>query len=123
MDQREKIRHIMLVLVFNIILPTADIGTDIRLIVRLLEKHKEEIKFCGIDTSEKRCTYYFESGEKNKPSKFQEIGLALLVPFLLNYVVCFITWFRLEKQKSRTFIVALLNLYPQFCKLTSAKEI
>ena len=87
----------MIVLVFNIVLPTADIGTDVRLIARLLEK--------------------YELDQENN-LKFQEIGLALLMPCLLNYVVCFITWFRLEKQqKSKTFIVALLNLYPQFCKL------
>ena len=38
----------------------------------------------------------------------------MLTPFLLNYIVCFITFLRKEKNKKFTFIFALLNIYPQF---------
>ena len=36
------------------------------------------------------------------------------VPFLLNYIVSFITWYRMEKYKTWTFVLPLLNVYPIF---------
>ena len=46
----------------------------------------------------------------------------MLIPFLLNYIVCFITFLRKEKNKKFTFIFALLNLYPQFGMRTIIKR-
>ena len=40
----------------------------------------------------------------------------MLIPLLLNYIVCFITFLRKEKKKKLVFIFALLNIYPQFGK-------
>ena len=40
----------------------------------------------------------------------------LLVPFLLNYVACWYTFYREARYKKYTFIFPLLNLYPQFGK-------
>ena len=45
-----------------------------------------------------------------------KMATAMLIPFLLNYIVCFITFLRKEKNKKFTFIFALLNHYPQFGK-------
>ena len=42
------------------------------------------------------------------------MATAMLIPFLLNYIVCFITFLRKDKNKKFTFIFALLNIYPQF---------
>merc|ERR1719219_3400124 len=42
------------------------------------------------------------------------MATAMLIPFLLNYVFCWITFFRKEKNKKYTFIFALLTIYPQF---------
>merc|ERR1719510_2324590 len=42
------------------------------------------------------------------------MATAMLIPFLLNYVFCWITFLRKEKNKKFTFIFALLNIYPQF---------
>ena len=36
------------------------------------------------------------------------------VPFLLNYVASFVTWYRMEKKKVWTFVLPLLNVYPIF---------
>ena len=44
------------------------------------------------------------------------LAIVMLTPFLLNYIVCFITFLRKEKNKKFTFIFALLNIYPQFGK-------
>ena len=45
-----------------------------------------------------------------------KFGLMLLVPFLLNYIVSFITWWRNDKNKKISFIFALLNLYAPYGK-------
>merc|ERR1719510_2347070 len=42
------------------------------------------------------------------------MATAMLIPFLLNYVFCFITFLRKEKNKKLALIFALLNIYPQF---------
>ena len=47
-------------------------------------------------------------------SSHYKMATAMLTPFLLNYIVCFITFLRKEKNKKFTFIFALLNIYPQF---------
>ena len=47
-------------------------------------------------------------------SSHPKMATLMLIPFLLNYFVCFITFFRKEKNKKFTFIFALLPLYPQF---------
>ena len=40
----------------------------------------------------------------------------MMAPFCLNYLFCFITFFRLGANKRLTFIFPLLNLYPQYGK-------
>ena len=42
------------------------------------------------------------------------IAAASLAPILLNYVFCFITFLKKEKNKKFTFIFPLLNIYPHF---------
>ena len=88
---------ILVLLVLNIALPTLDTVTDINLVIKLFRaKHH----------------YY--------------MATAMLIPFLLNYFVCFITFFRKEKNKKFTFISPLLNLYLQFSmnyELSLSREI
>ena len=49
------------------------------------------------------------------------MATVLLMPFLLNYIVCFYTFFRLTTNRKRyTFIFPLLNLYPQYGKTHSS---
>ena len=47
-------------------------------------------------------------------SSHPKMAIAMLSPFLLNYLVCFITFMRKEKQKKKYLIFTLLNIYPQF---------
>ena len=86
---------ILIILVLNIALPTLDTFTDINLVVKLYRGAEDR------------------NGDwKNHP----KMATAMLTPFLLNYIVCFITFLRKEKNKKFTFIFALLNIYPQFGK-------
>ena len=82
---------ILTIVVLNILLPTADVFTDINLAVKL-----------------------FSGGHPI-------VATVLLMPCLLNYIVCFYTFFRLtSNRKKYLFIFPLLNLYPQYGKTHSS---
>ena len=82
---------ILTIVVLSILLPTADVFTDLNLIVKLY------------------------SGGHHK------VATVLLMPCLLNYIVCFYTFFRLTtNRKKYLFIFPLLNLYPQYGKTHSS---
>ena len=76
------------VLVLNIFLPTLDTYTDISLVTKL-----------------------YNGAEGSHHPVYASV---LLVPFFLNYVVCWYTFYREARYKKYTFIFPLLNLYPQF---------
>ena len=92
MTKSEKIKAILPLMIFNIFLPTIDVVTDLRLI----------IKFWIIKISwngeEMWSGFYF--------------SLALLVPFIFNYLISWIHCIR--KGNLKIFIFPLLNLYPQY---------
>ena len=82
-----EVMTILTILILNILLPTADVVTDINLAIKL-----------------------FSEGHL-------KMTTALTIPFLLNYIVCFYTFFRLTKSKKKyLFIFPLLDLYPQYGK-------
>ena len=89
---------ILVLLVLNIALPTLDTVTDIILVIKL---------YLGVYGVWDGVWAWY-----NHP----KMATAMLTPFLLNYIVCFITFLRKEKNKKFTFIFALLNIYPQFGK-------
>ena len=92
---------VLVLLVFNIVLPTLDTFTDINLVYKLYRRAHE--------CYEKLNDY----PNREEFSGCDKMATALLTPFLLNYFVCFITFLRKEKNKKFTFIFALLNIYPQ----------
>ena len=68
---------------FQVVLPTADVYTDLALSTKL-----------------------YDNNHPNWAS-------LLLGPFLVNYTLSWIAWFTTEKQKKFTWIAALLGCYPQ----------
>ena len=96
-----EVMTILTILILNISLPTWDIATDLSLVVKL---------YRGANDTDTWSDSYGEN------ISFPGMATAMLLPFLLNYVVCLYTFFRLERTKKYTFIFALLNFYPQFGK-------
>ena len=86
---------IMNIVALSIVLPTLDTFTDINLVVKLYRGAED-----------------YSGDWYSHPL----MATAMLTPFLLNYIVCFITFLRKEMNKKFTFIFALLNIYPQFGK-------
>ena len=169
-------KAVLIILALNIILPTADVTTDIMFIASLykgvtlcnhstegIKIDEEEYKKCeegpdkycselrspGLceldlydfhfickDISEwsaeyqdyEQCQYevgyssYCSDPASNKNvcegagqhTSHPIMATMVLMPCILNYIVCFITFFRLETDLKKTFIFPLLNIYPQF---------
>ena len=112
---------ILVLLVLSIALPTLDTFTDINLVVKLYRgaqgcKHSvDDFYKCYEDPAS-----YCSNDENNHNvcvlSTHYKMASAMLIPFLLNYFVCFQTFLRKGKNQKYTFIFALLNIYPQFGK-------
>ena len=86
-----EMKEILIIVALNIILPTLDTVSHINLMVKLYQ------------------------GAEGIAHPY--MATVMLIPFLLNYVVGLITFFRKEKRNpssSKTFIFAVLNIYPQF---------
>ena len=86
---------ILTIVVLNILLPTADVFTDFNLAVKLykppprcragryqLECLEDSVTFCSQDENKKQCKFY---------DPHYKMATALLMPFLLNYIVSFYT--------------------------------
>ena len=79
----QKVKESLLIFMLNISLPTADIYSDLSLIVKFSTK-----------------------GHIN-------YATFLLIPFLLNYILTWINWSRIDEQKRITWVACLLGCYPQ----------
>ena len=126
---------ILTMAVLNILLPTADTVTDINLAVKLYkplaepdcfhysslrdgERKREILLDCSKDPVE-FCSKY--ENRWHCVLSHYKMATVLLMPCLLNYIVCFYTFFRLTTNRKRyTFIFPLLNLYPQYGKTHSS---
>ena len=108
---------ILVIVVFNLILPTLDTATDINLVYKLYRgvRYWEECwrGKCWRDPV-KSCSNYYENQHFCRFTSHPLMATVMLVPFLLNYLVCFISFLRKEKKRKYTLIFALINLYPQF---------
>jgi hypothetical protein len=80
----EKVKETMLLLPLNIILPSADVYSDLYLIAKFIIRG--HTFFAGL----------------------------LLVPFALNYLLTWGVWWRLDKSKKVSWIAVALACYPQF---------
>ena len=91
----QKTKELLSVLLLSIVLPTVDVITDIILVVKLYTVNFECKVECVSPTS---------------------LATAMMIPCLVNYLVCFYNWFRLDQNKKKTLLFPLLNCYPQYGK-------
>jgi len=127
-----EVATILTIVVLSIMLPSADVLTDINLAVKLYtpprppgcvwyssqgegkrgrlrgiyeECREDPVYFCSHHENRQHCEFYDNN----------IMATVLLTPFLLNYIVCFYTFFRLTTDgKKYLFLFPLLNLYPQY---------
>ena len=127
---------ILTIVVLNILQPSADVFSDMNLAVKLYQPKQPGCKYFftgGIWSMQKKVNetcrqdrVSFCSKNENRQYCFfddytDNMATVLLMPCLLNYIVCFYTFFRLTTNRKRyTFIFPLLNLYPQYGKTHSS---
>ena len=115
--------EVIKILILYITLPTLDTVTDLNLTYKLY-RGAHYCRYVGNRDAFIKCKSdpgsYCSNDENNQTvcrfSSHPKMATALLTSFLLNYIVCSITFLRKEKNKKFTFIFALLNIYPQFGK-------
>ena len=117
---------ILPILLLSVILPTADVGTDLALIIKLYKgvaacfkpgERKENIQF----QSQNETTYRSDPANNQNvcdvAGSHPKTASSLLFFFLLNYVIGLVTCIRLEGRKWAPLISALFDVYPQYCKI------
>ena len=60
--------------------------------------------FCSNQTTEAKICQY---------QSHPKFGFSMMVPYLINYLICFLTWHRLDLTKKKSFLFPLLNTYTQ----------
>jgi len=125
----EKIKEIVLLLLLNVILPSVDVYSDIGLILKFYVKGSRSDSFCDAEYGwwqlEERLDCY-----DNHPASsvtytlHPNWGTMMLLPFLLNYLICWYVWATTDKRKTVTWVAALLSFHPQYvaCKITEMEK-
>ena len=105
----QRAKESLILSVFNILLPTTDMYSDLYFIGWLYINTPYHYK-CKWP-HHYPCKWSWNEYRLNS-QLFTWAGL-LLGPFLFNYTLCWIAWFRMDKQKRKTWIAPLFGCYPQ----------
>ena len=129
LTRTEKVKRVLPkvlpLLLLSVILPTADVGTDLILIIKLYRGLKAEcvrsegmVRYeeeCEDQGAEKDCLDH-ASNQNVCGARLPSFAISLLFFFLVNYIMGLVTCLRLEGWKWPPIIAALFNVYPQYCK-------
>ena len=110
-------------LLLSVILPTADVGTDLALIANLyigvnttcIHEGTNDYEQCQTQGADNYCSDP-ASNQNVCSGSHPKVASSLLFFFLLNYVMGLVTCIRLEGRKWVPLITALFIFYPQYCK-------
>ena len=120
----KKIKETFMIGTLNIVLPTADVGTDGKTIYELYtglryhpnctrENSYKDFHSCLADIPDEALEYETQ----------ETWATMLLVPFLLNYLAGWYAWYRLDKKKRFTWTACLVGLYPQMRAASVIREL
>ena len=123
MSGRGKIKETVLLAVLNIALPSLDIYSDLAVILNFYIGGSQRNMFCdqmyngtGWGQYQERFKCYYDESVPSSNMKYTTHfgwGTLMLVPFLLNYLICWYVWATTDKRKAFTWAAPLLCLYPQ----------
>ena len=82
----------------------------------LWSKDYKEWKFCR-ESPTSFCSNQTHEAQNCQFESHPVFGILMMIPFLFNYLICFLTWWRLEKRRKETFLFPLVNMYAQFGRL------
>ena len=144
---KEKLKKTTPILIFNILLPTIDVITDLLIIIRLFEGSYKcnqdetttnlyEYEQCKAYGPNNYCSslsnickikdihpFFEDKCQKGngldvvknmcKTTGHPMFATAMLLPFLVNYLVTFYLWTTINRNP-KTVIFPLLNIFPQY---------
>ena len=120
-----KIKETIILILLNIALPSVDVYSDIGLILKFYVKGSRsnpdcDQKYPGYNQIEERLDCYDNLPISNLTyTSHHNWGTMMLLPFLLNYLICWYVWATTDKRKAFTWVATLVCFYPQFvaCKI------
>ena len=128
----QKIKETILITIFNVLLPSVDIFTDLGSVIKLyiggrihpncderseLQPFSDDLflyqsDFSNWSIAKEKCIAN-SSAEGIIYTSHPGWATALLVPFLINYLTTWIVWWSVDKRKTVSWIAPLLSVYPQ----------
>ena len=131
LSKGEKIKETVVLGLLHIVLPSGDVFSDLAMIGRFYIGSRRN-PYC--DETFKRLwdnvteTFYDDEYKLFKCYYNDDVptsnmtyytphyiwGTLMLLPFLLNYLICWYVWATVDKRKAVTWVVALFNFYPQY---------
>ena len=119
----EKIKETVVLTLLNIILPSVDVYSDGGLVFVFFRGSRHN-PYCDekyyVVFDRLNC-YYNDSVPTSNVTYTPHVGWGsmMLVPLLLNYLICWYVWATTDKRKAVTWVAALLSFYPQYvaCKI------
>ena len=117
----EKIKETVLLSLLHVALPTIDVYTDLALIVRFYTGSRVnpycDEKYQDWQDKELRINCYYNDSVPTTNLIYTpqtKWGTMMLLPFLLNYLICWYHWATIDKRKAFTWVATLLSFYPQY---------
>ena len=122
----ERIKETVVVSLFNVALPSLDVYSDLGLIY-VFYRGSRENPYCA----EKYPTSNFSSWIEQQDCHYNDSvptsnltytphygwGTMMLLPFLMNYLICWYVWATTDKRKAVSWVAALLSFYSWFVAL------
>jgi len=116
----EKIKETVSLGLLNVVLPSITVFSALALAIRLYWDGNDNYIPFGIDLRTVTVDFDTENDIYTQFGRYGQYacGTMVLVPLLLNYLICWYIWATTDKRKSYTWVAALLGFYPQFvaCK-------
>ena len=124
----EKIKETVILTLLSVILPSVDVFSDGGLTFVFFRGSRHN-PYCDQEFEARRIIswgetlncYYNDSVPTSNVTYTPHVGWGsmMLVPLLLNYLICWYVWATTDKRKAVTWIAALFSFYPQYvaCKI------
>ena len=132
----QKLKTVTPTVLLCILLPVFDVFLDLRLVILLFlggftcfnwwevyrSCSRDPTSYCTDPTTNHGVCVETDDGFRCKDQKdvcgYEDLhklyATMLLIPFLLNYIISFSVWWKLDNNKKFSFIFALLNLYAPY---------
>ena len=114
----EQLKETAVLSLLNILLPTFDVFSDLAVSIEFFRGSRRN-PLCDElyeDITDRIKCYYNDSIPTSNVTYTPQPtwGSMMLLPFLLNYLICWYVWATTDKRKVVTWVAPLLSFYPQF---------